>query len=220
MVLPATRGAKGQKRRTCQAKTVHVIRHGEAQHNVEHRFLDVRDTVLTPQGVRQARALRAVMQQLRPEVAVTSAVLRALQTTKAMGFRGPTVVAPDAREVASCPANLPLTLRRKSLSGKKLARRFKDYDWSMVLKDVRAAGGARKYARNIKRADFATSASLRRRARKFTRYLEARPEESIVLVSHGEFLMELTGDRYMDNCEVRSYRVHRGIWRRLRTKTL
>jgi broad specificity phosphatase PhoE len=202
------------KPKTCRkGKIVHVIRHGQAQHNVDPKCLMHHDTQLTAHGWCQARALRKVLPKLRPQVVITSAVLRALQTTRAMGFKGVTTIVPDVREVATCPANMPIDASR-AISG-DLNNEFGAYDWSLASQLTKEAGGTRQYQRRVRASDGSTRA-IRDRAKKLTKYLEKRPESSIVVVSHGEFLEHLTGDCYMDNCEVRAYRVIQGKWRRLR----
>lgn len=202
-----------------QGKLVHVIRHGQAQHNVDMKYLARRDTQLTCEGLMQARALRRVLSRLKPDVAVTSAVLRALQTTRAMGFRGRgVVVVPEARELGGHAANAPVDPRRAT-SG-DLRRDFGKYDWSLALREAKACKerrGTLPQARDTA-SRWELSADVHRRARRLTRFLASRPEKSIALVSHGEFLMELTGDTYMGNCELRTYRVYRGKWLRVRRR--
>lgn len=206
MVLP-----RRARRRVTRRKFVYVIRHGEAEHNVDKAFLKCRDTQLTAKGRRQALALKRYIANLNPDVLVTSPVLRALQTSKGIGFKGRTVVVPDAREMAGWQANCPIEPKRGA-SG-DLAGQFGDYDWSLALRDVKGLSSIEKYkSKEYQR----TNAKVLRRARRLTKYLEKLPETKIVLVSHGEFLMHLTGDGYMDNCEVRAYKVAGGEWRRSR----
>ncbi|CAJ1385901.1 unnamed protein product [Effrenium voratum] len=185
-----------------QAKLVHVIRHGEAQHNVQKKFLLKQDTKLTKRGWRQAKSLQKLLPKLKPEVALTSGVLRALQTTRGIGFRGRTLVVPEAREVGGWPANEPVETRR-ALAG-DLESRFGRYDWSPCA----ACGPRNRWEK---------TSEVKERARRLTKYLERQPEGRLLLVSHGEFLEKLTGDKYMDNCEVRTYSLSRGKWQRLRS---
>lgn len=194
-------------------KLVTVIRHGEAQHNVSDAFLHKRNTCLTARGRRQAQNLRRLVSQLRPDIVVTSPILRALQTTKAMGFKGPTVVAPDARERVACDMHLC------DLPVQGVPRQFQSFDWSPWRQQTEAAGGTEKYLSAIRDFDLQSNANIRSRAKKFTRYLESRPEGNIALVSHGAFLMHLTSGSYMDNCEVRTYEVEGGKWRPVQTPT-
>lgn len=194
---------------------MHVIRHGESQHNVCKTFLRHYDTRLTKRGLDQAKSLRRVLNKLRPQVAVTSDILRALQTTRGIRFRAPTVVTPDARERAGWPCNGPIDSRR-AIAG-DLSRQFGAYDWSMVLPAAMEASEVRKsLVEESNHFDWEEKPKVMSRALNLTRYLEGRPEQNIALVSHGEFLEQLTGDDYMGNCEVRTYKLLNGEWRRLR----
>jgi|EP00927_Polykrikos_kofoidii_P055455 broad specificity phosphatase PhoE len=206
---------KTKKKR--EGKLVHVIRHGQAQHNVDVRFLAKRDTKLTFHGRVQARGLRHVLSRLKPEVAVTSAVLRALQTTRAMGYRCPTVVVPDARELGGHVANAPVDPRRAVCGD--LQREFGKFDWSLPLTEAKARRTIACSPQGMgQKQRWEPVTDIRRRAQRLTRYLSRRPERCIALVSHGEFLMELTGDKYMGNCELRTYRVVNGKWLRVRRR--
>jgi len=218
MVLPRRSLAPGKKSATGpRAKVVHVIRHGEAQHNVSEAYFAKRDTRLTPRGKRQARALRRLFPALNPQVVITSPILRAMQTARAMAPSStPTVVVPDARERISCSSHLcdlpaaPKRFRR--------SKQFGAMDWSLVARGV----GTGKYEREIVDTDLASWGNIKRRGRELTRFLLDRPEESLAVVSHGGFLMRLTGDSYMDNCEVRTYLVSGGRhpqWKLMTTYT-
>lgn len=215
-----------------KTKLVHVVRHGEAQHNICDGFLRQRDTHLTLRGQQQARALKRVFKHLKPELAVTSDVLRALQTTQLMGFTGLVVVAPHAREAGGWPANEPIDASR-AVSG-DLRDQFGGYEWSRVLQKGDCGQRCKQYqCKQIPAADagaITTAAvtgssptikweprwKMKLRAQKLAKFLEARGESSIVLVSHGEFLERLTEDTYMDNCEVRTYKLLRGKWQRMK----
>jgi broad specificity phosphatase PhoE len=214
MVLPRRSRAPVKKPVTGpQAKVVHVVRHGEAQHNVSDAFSSKRNTQLTAKGKRQARSLRCKLQKLKPQAVITSPLLRAMQTARAMTPSTPTVVVPDARERIlrrTHLCDLPVDPRRFQLS-----RQFGGMDWSLA----RGVGSC-KYQKEIMDTDTASWANVKRRGRRLTRYLLGRPEASLAVVSHGGFLMGLTGDSYMDNCEVRTYLVTGGRhakWKRVRT---
>jgi len=215
-----------------KSKLVHVVRHGEAQHNVCDGFLRRHDTHLTARGRRQARSLKQVLKHLKPELAVTSDVLRALQTTQLMGFNGPVIVTPHAREAGGWPANEPIDASR-AVSG-DLKDQFGGYEWSHVLYEGESVRRCKqKKCKQIPAVDkevVATTAlvdpaapvkwephrKLKMRAQKLAEFLETRLESNIVLVSHGEFLERMTDDTYMDNCEVRTYKLLHGKWRRMK----
>mmetsp|Transcript_29869 Transcript_29869/g.55981 ORF Transcript_29869/g.55981 Transcript_29869/m.55981 type:complete len:210 (-) Transcript_29869:137-766(-) len=198
----------GKRKALVKAKLVHVVRHGEAQHNVRDKYLLKHDTKLTERGRRQAKSLRTLLPKLKPEVALTSAVLRALQTTRCMGFPGKTVVVPEAREVGGWPANAPIDTKR-ALTG-DLQSQFGRYDWSLLAKGRASSGAPDQH--------WERTFEIKERARRLTKLIEGRKESSILLVSHGEFLERLTSDKYMQNCEMRTYSVRGGKWRRVRCR--
>jgi broad specificity phosphatase PhoE len=57
-----------------------LVRHGESVANAEGWLAGHRDVDLTDRGVEQARALRPVLAELRPERVVSSDLLRAVRT--------------------------------------------------------------------------------------------------------------------------------------------
>mmetsp|Transcript_127616 Transcript_127616/g.346335 ORF Transcript_127616/g.346335 Transcript_127616/m.346335 type:complete len:223 (-) Transcript_127616:270-938(-) len=214
MVLPRGTRAPVQRSETGSvAKVVHVVRHGEAEHNVSDAFSSKRNTQLTAKGRRQARSLRCNLKRLKPQAVITSPLLRALQTARAMSPSTPTVVVPDARERIlrrTHLCDLPVDPKRFRQS-----KQFGGMDWSLA-----SGVGTRGYQKDIMDTDVASWANVRRRGRRLTRYLLGRPEASLAVVSHGGFLMGLTGDSYMGNCEVRTYLVTGGRhakWKRVKT---
>ena len=62
-----------------------------------------------------------------------------------------------------------------------------------------------------------TLSRLRKRGKRLTHWIQERPEPSICLVSHAAIIGVATKDTYMENCEVRIYRLARGRWKRLET---
>lgn len=123
----------------------------------------------------------------------------------------PVVVVPDARERVSCPkhlCDLPADATVVSSS-----EEFKDYDWSLAVSTVKKAGGPQKFEQTITRTDLRGEAFIRGRASRLTKYIQDRPERRLTIVSHGAFLMRLTGDDYFGNCEARTYIVKGGEWK-------
>jgi len=178
-----------------------------------------RDTKLTKRGQGQARGLRQRLAALKIGAVITSPLLRALQTTSGM-LRGrfmPVVVRVEAREVVSCPTHLcemPIDPQRV-LRG-TLKRRFGSFDWQEPSRVFERTGSA-VFEKQIQQAETSMQwrRVVRRRAQKLTSFLESHDKPVLLLVSHGHFLMHLTRDEYMDNCEIRRYRVNKGVWKRL-----
>ena len=194
------------------AKIIHVIRHGEAAHDVNNAALRQRDTALTAKGQRQAASLQARLLAMQPEVVLTSPILRALQTTAGClhpACKTPVVVVPDSREFSKKSSHLcemPLAPTSESASS------FASYDWTMVEAAVKQAGSSvAKWEAGLQRADRAW-ADVDKRSAALSKLIEERPEKTLCLVSHGGFLQRLTGDEYMDNCELRSYSLDGGKW--------
>eukprot|EP00400_MALV-I_sp_L67-5_P000443 gene443-888_t len=205
-------------------KIIHVIRHGEAEHNVDWNALHKRDTKLTKEGRRQARELGKKLVHMETDVVLTSPVLRALQTTKHMLSTAknwkkshvPEVIL-DLRERVSSADHLcefPIDPKR-ALTG-NLKRDFGKYDWKECRKQIKSHGGKKKFEAFATDFDLSEKPdNVLKRAKSLRKYLEQRSEKTITIVSHGAFLMRLCKDDYMDNCELRSYEVCRGKWKRI-----
>lgn len=204
-------------------KIVHVIRHGQAEHNVKERALKKRNTALTGKGWQQAQSLQSKVKTALtppPDVVLTSPILRALQTTAGFAAQAlPSTVAirvvPDARERVShrshlCELPLPSAAAAPEADGD-----FSTYDWSLVTSALKAVGDdVEEWERSLMDVDLADDANIVARAARLSAYIERRPEAALCLVSHGAFLMRLTGDSYMDNCEMRTYELAQGVWTR------
>lgn len=201
-------------------KIVHVIRHGEAAHNIDKHCERQRNTALTEAGRQQAHSLQSIAMSPPPEVVLTSPILRALQTTNALfddHFRqlfpaSLTIhVVPDARERISKPEHLcelPLPSPAAAPQG---SGDFSTYDWSLVMT---AHGGNVEAWEQLLQTTDADKANIDLRAKRLSDYIESRSETTFCLVSHGAFLMRLTGDDYMRNCEMRTYELKGGVWMR------
>jgi broad specificity phosphatase PhoE len=63
-----------------------LVRHGLSQWNLEGRLQGVRDPALSEEGRAQARAVGPLVATLRPEVAVSSDLRRAVETLELLGL--------------------------------------------------------------------------------------------------------------------------------------
>ena len=214
-----------------------TVRHGEAEHNVDHSALHRRDTALTARGARQAAELRQTMQALAPELVITSPTLRTLQTAAAMlgmpstGALEPkaggtllrtccaVVVAPDAREnISGHECNLPCNLESAVLQGSPELQE-PSMDWSPVRAAIRAAADCVVGWEAACAAEDAEPRNhgIEARCARLSSWIEHELPASVVcLVSHGDFLRRLTGggDCMMENCEVRVFDLEGGRWTR------
>ncbi|KAI0751662.1 phosphoglycerate mutase-like protein [Daedaleopsis nitida] len=187
------------------SKRIYLTRHAEAEHNVTEDWT-IRDAPLTFRGRQQAAALNQSTKgtiQASAELLVTSGLRRTLSTT-VIGYSGlrkrletngkPVVVLPQLQEVNDLPCDTGSS--REDLA---VDPEFAGLDFSTLTPDWTSKAGF--YA--------ATEAAIRERARWVRRWLRARPEQRIVVVSHGDCLRYLTTGRNTHepwaNVEVREY---------------
>lgn len=128
-------GCSGRSR--SPPKRVVVIRHGQADHNIDHAASGKRNSQLTEKGRLQCAVARERFASSGVEVVLTSPLLRCLQTTANLGASVPVVVVPDLRECwvdGSYQCEAPLEPHAASSSGV-----YSSYDWSMALEAEKAA---------------------------------------------------------------------------------
>ncbi|KAI0759716.1 phosphoglycerate mutase-like protein [Trametes elegans] len=190
---------------TATQKRIYLTRHAEAEHNVENDY-SIPDAPLTAKGRQQAAALNEATKdtiQATADLLVTSGLRRTLSTTL-IGYPAlrarleaagkPVVVLPQLQEVNDLPCDTG--------SAREVLEADPEYaglDLSALTPEWNSKQGA--YA--------PTEAAIRARARWVRRWLRARPERAIVVVSHGDFLRYLTAGRNTHepwaNTEVREY---------------
>ncbi|TVY77087.1 putative phosphatase [Fusarium oxysporum f. sp. cubense] len=186
-------------------QTIHLVRHGQAVHNLGEANLVLPDTDLTPLGEEQARGLLSKFPELaNVDLIVSSPLRRTLQTTL-LAFpthleRGLQIVAlPEVQEVSDLNCDTG-----SDLSAIKAEFEHQPVDFGLVEPGWQIKEG--KWAPAI--------GSLRKRAEVARQWLSERPETEIVVVTHGCFLHFLTDDWVnavnpdgtdWANAEVRSY---------------
>ncbi|KAI8984909.1 phosphoglycerate mutase-like protein [Trametes punicea] len=186
-------------------KRIYLTRHAEAEHNVSEDYT-IRDARLTARGRQQAAALNEATKDTIQAVAdllVTSGLRRTLSTTvvgfpilrKRLEAEGkPVVVLPQLQEVNDLPCDTGSD--RDVLEADP---EYEGIDLSTLVPRWNSKQGF--YA--------ATEEAIRARARWVRRWLRARPERRIVVVSHGDFLRYLTkGENTHEpwaNVEVREF---------------
>ncbi|KAK3677073.1 hypothetical protein LTR78_003278 [Recurvomyces mirabilis] len=180
-----------------------LTRHAQAEHNVDLDY-SIPDAPLTPLGRKQAQSLAPQVSPLQKEVelVVTSPLSRTLQTTllgwgpaaKRLGISN-VICLPQAQEVNDLPCDTGVS--REKLQAKP---EFKGFDFSMLTPDW------------ISKEGFWSPDAADERARWVREWLRARPEQTIVLVAHGDILRRITSgpngpSTYMwKNAEARIYR--------------
>ncbi|KAF2487206.1 histidine phosphatase superfamily [Neohortaea acidophila] len=188
---------------------LHVMRHGQGFHNISDNGHDIRDPELTDKGREQCRERREAFERHdKVELLLASPLRRALQTC-AIAFapsveRGLTIIAlPTAEEASNAPCDTGSEIEL-------LKAEFPEHvDFDHVKHGWWVHEG--EYAFEPK--------ALISRAAKLRRWIKARPEKEVVLVSHGFFNHFLTGDvdaegnqttPWWKEAELRTYRFREG----------
>jgi broad specificity phosphatase PhoE len=152
-------------------KRIYFVRHGETISNVEELIQGLGDP-LTEEGERQARIVAARVKDLKIDALISSDALRAHETAKAI-----------AQETGLSIELSPLFRENKrptSLEGKR--RGDEECVRYYAEKDLRAHEYDWRFEDEENYSDFIT------RGAEALRYLEGRPEEDIMVVTHGHFL--------------------------------
>lgn len=210
---------------------MYVMRHGEGQHQITELRKKIKPELgpaLTRSGILQARALRpkvkSFMEDASSTLVVSSNLLRAVQTAIVAFPKTPVVVQPLARERIANELDHPADLRAlqelAKKSGAKADLDLYHYEYTVkregnshfaYLAGIWADDCIRESGRWDPRSS--NECALDARAGELTSWLEAQNVDQIFLVSHGAFLMRLTGDTYLDNCEIRKYSIKDGVWK-------
>jgi len=167
-----------------KGSTIHVLRHGEALHNVDRNYSEP-DPPLTEIGRKQAEALDF---SFSPDVIVVSPMIRTLETAYYALHGKPCkiLVWPDLREAhdAICNQGSPRIT---------LISRYPDLDFSECSAEW-------DYEQHT--AENAQLRAIRVRSR-----LErlSKDYKNIIVVTHRGFIANLVPGRRFSNCEVRSY---------------
>jgi len=181
---------------------VHLLRHAQAQHNVHpsaESYNKFHDPVLTDLGRTQATALRDTFSS-QPDLIAISPLRRTLETAL-LGLTRPeipVVLNADLQETTGYPCDTGSTVPKIEQFVASHTPSHPDIDFSTVPSDWNSKTGP--YA--------PTNDALAKRAAKVRRWLKARPEKQIVVVTHAGFLRWLTGGEggAFENCEWRTYR--------------
>ncbi|KAF5573223.1 histidine phosphatase superfamily clade-1 [Fusarium pseudoanthophilum] len=188
---------------------IHLVRHGQAVHNLGEANNILPDTDLTPLGQEQARGLISKHPELANVDLIVSSPLRRTLQTSLLGFsaqleRGLQIVAlPEVQEVSAmnCDTGSDLSVIKAEFQQKPV-------DFGLVEPGWQIKEGKAKWAPVV--------GSIIERARVARQWLSERPESEIVVVTHGCFLHFFTDDWVNSvnpdgtdwaNAEVRSYTI-------------
>ena len=183
-------------------KLIYFIRHAEAEHNVAYNLYGesaykspkFRDADITLNGISQAKKLAISMDFIPFEVVFTSPLVRTLHTSSILFKQHciPIIAREDIRE----------RYDRHPVNNRQDIAQLKDlypFDFSEIISNEDLL--------------YNTPDDVQIRAKAFIKYVLARPEKYIAVVSHETFLREVLSqfrilDYNLKNCEYRSVEVY------------
>ncbi|BDD61334.1 hypothetical protein MAP00_006382 [Monascus purpureus] len=181
---------------------IHCVRHAQAIHNLSVANHVIPDPILTDLGNEQCRKLREKFPYHSDVELVVSSPLRRTIATSLQGFEPvfqsreglKLIVHPDLQETSDVPCDTgsnPEVLREEIEKGGL------PVDLGLLFDGW-----------NSKKGPYApTNKEIKNRARAARRWLKARPEKVIVVVTHGGFLHYFTED-WEDSSEYQGMVVH------------
>ena len=204
-----------------QPKTVWLVRHGQAAHNVllsqgkRDEAHALRDPGLTARGRQQAAKLRrnpllrealagAGAGPAAAELLVVSPMRRAVETA-CEGFGSlslPLVLNPDCQECSDPPCDT-------GSPPAELQRLFEDSVLGAALREQLGALPANWFEKTG--ANAANRAAWAQRFDGFTQWLRAREEQRLIVVAHHRFFKEGLGVE-LENCEVVQFTLDEQGW--------
>jgi broad specificity phosphatase PhoE len=156
-------------------KIVYFVRHAQSEHNVAPVFQSP-DSPLSPEGMRQAKRIAdRVVSRLAFEALIASPFRRARETAEAI-----------ARIAGGEPELSPLFVERKKpsrINGKP----YGDEEARVIWRDWQKS----LYSPGMRTEDGENFDDIVARVDKALAFLSARPERSLVVVTHGYFLRAL-----------------------------
>ncbi|PPJ56452.1 hypothetical protein CBER1_05491 [Cercospora berteroae] len=165
-----------------------LTRHAQAEHNVDLDYT-IHDAPLTALGKKQAQALVPQISEIAKEVdlVATSPLKRTLQTTRLgwgpaidrLGGLSKVALVPEFQECNDFPCDTG-----SSASTLSKDPELEGFDFSHLPEDWTSKKGFWSADRGL----------IAKRAKWVRQWLRDRPEETIVLVGHGDILREVTCD--------------------------
>lgn len=157
-------------------KRIYLVRHGESEANVGNIYLGGK-TPLTEVGHQQAEFIAERASKLPIEIIIASTLLRAMQTAQHI-----------VDKISKPFETSDLFVERRSPS-EYIGRKYNDPATAGIDKILDANFGKEGW----KYSDEENFEDMKTRAKKAIEFLEARPENDILVVTHGLFLRMLVG---------------------------
>jgi broad specificity phosphatase PhoE len=181
------------------ANDFYLIRHGQSTFNVYFEETGVDplhfDARLSSEGERQVANARQAAKNLRPDLVVTSPLTRALQTAVGLFAGEPVPIVVESLHRERLGNSCDVGRKPSELVDEFPALTFDHLEetwWHDGAKDDRGVPVEPDHL-------------LVQRLSAFSRWIESRPERTVVIVGHGTFFHRLTG-RHMENCEILKWR--------------
>ena len=176
---------------TESSRRIHIIRHGEALHNVTRNTAD-RDPPLTSEG--HGTTQRASL-PIQPDILLISPMTRTLQTAlnmfpslhEADTCQMPVQIWPELREAHDAECN-------KGRSRSELSQMFPQFDFSSCSEEW-------NYPLNTVEAATARAENVRSRLKELS-----ATYSNIGIITHRGFIAYLVKGRRFNTCETRTYR--------------
>ena len=157
-------------------KTVYLVRHGEAENNVHtHLIYQSRKAKLTELGIEQAKIIAERTSKLPIQALVASGFVRAQQTAEAISQA------------------TGLSVETSDLFGERRPPSQWDDQLKERVRPLEISWERAYFTNQSEDSDAETVVEIIARGMKAIRYLESRPEEHIMVVTHGFFLRVLAG---------------------------
>ena len=188
-----------RKRRAAEAakddsQSLVFIRHGQAKHNVDWRALDEKDPPLTEAGIKQVEDLRAMILNEFPryfddvELVIVSPLRRALKTMMILfGNRGNGIYG-KAIMVEPIAAERGNKLCDIGIKKGDLLEEFPEVKLLKTMRELKKKWW--KYPEEM--------TEFKNRMLRLKLWIQSRPEENILLITHDGVIQALTSEKLMN----------------------
>ena len=181
---------------------VYIVRHGQVPHNVLKQYNSI-DEDLTEEGIKQAKALREIINNMKFDIIISSPLIRAIHTAEIINVNNNKIILDNRLRERNCG----------DLSGKPLEYTNREEYWN--------------YHTEIQ---YGTSENIRlffKRVYSFLDELKTKNYDNVLIIAHSGVSKAFSGyfkgikdgkflNRGLENCEIREYE----FWNWLKYKTI